>query len=663
MLDLFTIFSKGGIVLWCFQSTSQIFTPSVNALIRSVILQERTGNHTFEYESLRLQYKLDNEFELVFVVAYQKILQLSYVDKFLNDIHLQFRDKFKNELESSQWFSNFEFQQNYNNVLVAAEQWARAQAKIPKQMRTFDESLKSKKTVASMIERKDDKENKKQVVSLSVTNNIWVFASQVKRRRELLTIMKLSIVSCLLTLLINQEFNVDASKVQEVPKLESSKSQISSNGEVDEETLIANRMKLAQKLSGQKKKADKQKSPKSEKAGKKPRVWELGGTTKDLASLERTKDKPEEIGDYVPADRGLVGKMKGTIRDLEVESDSDDEDSDEMEIENSKPQVQKKANSMFSMFKSLVGNKSLKQEDMLPVLDKFKDHLISKNVAADIAQKLCDSVRVKLEGKVLGTFDSVTSTIKATLTDSLVQILSPKRRVDILRDAFEAKKNNRPYVMSFCGVNGVGKSTNLAKICFWLIENNFRVLIAACDTFRAGAVEQLRTHMRHLNALHPPEKHGNLSMVQLYEKGYGKDAAGIAMEAIRFAKDSRFDVVLIDTAGRMQDNEPLMRALAKLIKVNEPDLVLFVGEALVGNEAVDQLVKFNQALADYSNSVNPHIIDGIVLTKFDTIDDKVGAAISMTYITGQPIVFVGTGQTYTDLKSLNAKAVVHALMK
>ncbi|RVE42828.1 hypothetical protein evm_012503 [Chilo suppressalis] len=97
--------------------------------------------------------------------------------------------------------------------------------------------------------------------------------------------------------------------------------------------------------------------------------------------------------------------------------------------------------------------------------------------------------------------------------------------------------------------------------------------------------------------------------------------------------------------------------------VNEPDMVLFVGEALVGNEAVDQLVKFNQALADHSASSNPRVIDGIVLTKFDTIDDKVGAAISMTYITGQPIVFVGTGQTYTDLKALNVNAVVHALMK
>lgn len=173
--------------------------------------------------------------------------------------------------------------------------------------------------------------------------------------------------------------------------------------------------------------------------------------------------------------------MKGSIRDLEVNSDS--EDDSEQEIEHSKPQVQKKT-SMFTMFKSLVGSKSLKHEDMLPVLEKLKDHLITKNVAADISQKLCDSVGTKLEGKVLGTFDSVASTVKATLTDALVQILSPKRRIDILRDALEAKKGSKPYVITFCGVNGVGKSTNLAKICFWLIENNFRVLIAACDTFR-----------------------------------------------------------------------------------------------------------------------------------------------------------------------------------
>merc|ERR1712117_276590 len=169
---------------------------------------------------------------------------------------------------------------------------------------------------------------------------------------------------------------------------------------------------------------------------------------------------------------------------------------------------------------------------------------------------------------------------------------------------------------------------------------------------------------KRLNSLHPPDQNKGRQMVQLYEKGYGKDAAGIAMEAINYARDSHIDVVLVDTAGRMQDNEPLMRALAKLISVNDPDLVLFVGEALVGNEAVDQLTRFNQALADHSPSRdNPHLIDGMVLSKFDTIDDKVGSAISMTYITGQPILFVGTGQTYTDLKSLNAKSVVQSLTK
>jgi len=617
MLDLFTIFSKGGIVLWCFQSTSQIFTPSVNALIKTVILQERTGSNKFDHNSLTLQYKLDNEFELVFVVAYQKILQLSYIDKFLDDIHLEFRDKYKEDLYNGRYFQEFEFSTNYSEVLESSEKWSKKQARIPKQMLTFEESFKSKKTVASMIERKgDDKENKKKV------------------------------------------------KVVEPIKKEVMKEESVTNGELSNEDIIMqNRLKLAQKMGSPNARKSKPKSPKPAKEGKKPRVWDLGGGTKDLADLDRTRDKPED--GEIQADTHLVGQMVGGIQDLEVESSDEEEEFDNHDEDNHQnhKSASTKSSSVFSMFKGLVGNKSLSRESMQDVLEKLRDHLIAKNVASDIAIKLCDSVATKLEGKVIGTFETIASTVKTTLTESLVQILSPRRRVDILRDALEAKKQGKPFVMAFCGVNGVGKSTNLAKICFWLIENNLRVMIAACDTFRAGAVEQLRTHTRHLNALHPPERHGGQQMVQLYEKGYGKDAAGIAMEAINYARECRIDVVLVDTAGRMQDNEPLMRALAKLVKVNEPDLVLFVGEALVGNEAVDQLVKFNQAMADYSSAVNPHLIDGIVLTKFDTIDDKVGAAISMTYITGQPIVFVGTGQTYTDLKSLNAKAVVHALMK
>lgn len=610
--------------MWCFRGTNQLFAPSVNALIRSVILQERGGGSIFEHDKLALQYKLDNEFELVFVVAFQKILQLSYVDKFLSNIHLEFRDKYKNELESaSRNFMEYEFSAEFHRILEETERWNRQKMQIPKQMRSFNESLKSKKTVASMIEHKGvDKE------AASTKKSVKIMDSKLE--------------------------------VNMAPP------------SITEEIIMANRKKMIDKLSNNSKKnRDNKKSP-VEKTMKKPRVWDLGGSNRDLPNLDRSKDKPEDIQNCFTAENQIIGTMKGGIQDLEIESDNEDysdnhesesEEISEYEKRHSKTITSKKPSTLFNLFRGLVGSKSLTQDLMAPILDKMRDHLIAKNVATEIAHKLCESVASKLEGKVIGTFDTIATTIRTSLNEALVQILSPKRRVDILRDCLEARKNCRPYVMTFCGVNGVGKSTNLAKICFWLIENNFNVLIAACDTFRAGAVEQLRTHTRHLNALHPPEKHAGRIMVQLYEKGYGKDAAGIAMEAIRFAKDSGIDVVLVDTAGRMQDNEPLMRALAKLIKVNEPDLVLFVGEALVGNEAVDQLVKFNQALADFSSSNNPHIIDGIVLTKFDTIDDKVGAAISMTYITGQPIVFIGTGQTYTDLKALNANAVVHALMK
>ena len=141
-------------------------------------------------------------------------------------------------------------------------------------------------------------------------------------------------------------------------------------------------------------------------------------------------------------------------------------------------------------------------------------------------------------------------------------------------------------------------------------------------------------------------------------------AAAVAAEAVRVAGRTGRDVVLVDTAGRMQDNEPLMRALSKLIADVSPDLVLFVGEALVGNDAVDQLSKFNARLADLApDARTTRAIDGILLTKFDTIDDKVGAALSMAYTSGAPIMFVGTGQTYGDLRRFSVKSVVKSLLR
>ncbi|KAL3812652.1 hypothetical protein ACJIZ3_013920 [Penstemon smallii] len=154
----------------------------------------------------------------------------------------------------------------------------------------------------------------------------------------------------------------------------------------------------------------------------------------------------------------------------------------------------------------------------------------------------------------------------------------------------------------------------------------------------------------------------NLAEVPLFEKGYEKDPAMVAKEAIQEASRNGSDVVLVDTAGRKQDNEPLMRALSKLIYVNNPDLILFVGEAIVGTDAVDQLSKFNQKLGDLSPSPNPRLIDGTLLTKFDVDDVMVGAVLSMAYISGAPVVFVGCGQYYPDLKKLNVKSIVKTLL-
>ncbi|KAI9628228.1 hypothetical protein KEM48_011746, partial [Puccinia striiformis f. sp. tritici PST-130] len=301
----------------------------------------------------------------------------------------------------------------------------------------------------------------------------------------------------------------------------------------------------------------------------------------------------------------------------------------------------------------------LREEDVKSMIEQIQLQLMKKNVAREIAVRICERIQVELIGQKLSdrSTNSLKKLINHSLEISLTKILTPKTSVDILADIHQKQVRQKqmnlsqlsggssvttPYVMTFVGVNG------------------------------SGAVEQLRTHVRNLGKLDGAienqssgTKQEERKMIELFEKGYGKDAAGIAKEAIQYAKNDGFDVVLIDTAGRMQDNEPLMRALGKLVVVNQPDKILFVGEALVGNEAVDQLGKFDKSLKAFSglDSHLPRGIDGIILTKFDTIDDKVGAALSMTYTINQPILFVGTGQTYTDLKNLKVNHVVNALMR
>jgi signal recognition particle receptor subunit alpha len=331
----------------------------------------------------------------------------------------------------------------------------------------------------------------------------------------------------------------------------------------------------------------------------------------------------------------------------EVEAD-DDDDFGAATVAAASPT--KKAGGMFSVFQGLVGNKPLERSALDPMMETLHSRLIEKNVASDIGGQICESVCSSLLGKQIGSFGSLRATVRDAMEKTLTRILTPSRRVDLLAACTAARAEKRPYTIVFVGVNGVGKSTSLSKVAYYLKSNGFTPMLCACDTFRAGAVEQLRVHAQSLD-------------LPLFEKGYGRDASGIAADGIKYAAQMGYDVVMVDTAGRMQDNEPLMRSLSKLVTLNSPDLVLFVGEALVGNEAVDQVTGFNTALSEYSASKLPRIIDGIMLTKFDTIDDKVGAALSLVYTTGKPIVFVGVGQTYTDIRNLNVDHCVRALLK
>jgi len=202
-------------------------------------------------------------------------------------------------------------------------------------------------------------------------------------------------------------------------------------------------------------------------------------------------------------------------------SDDDKDEEEEEEEEDAKAESSKSKSSFFGGWINRLTNRVLERDDLVPVLASFKEHLVAKNVASEIADKLCDSVIANLEGKKLDTFSRINTIVKKSMEEALARILTPKRNIDILREVAAVKsKEKRPYTVVFCGVNGVGKSTNLAKVCYLLLEKGYTVQLVACDTFRAGAVEQLMVHARRLN-------------VPLFERGYGKDASSIAAEGIK----------------------------------------------------------------------------------------------------------------------------------
>lgn len=319
--------------------------------------------------------------------------------------------------------------------------------------------------------------------------------------------------------------------------------------------------------------------------------------------------------------------MFGVLRDKfkEVISRISSSAEEEKEVEK-KVSFAEKAKAFFT------GYVVLDEKKLDEVLHEFELSLLEGDVALEVVDRIIESLRKKLYSARIKK-ELVQKEIRKALRETLLEIVKePEKSLE------ELVRSKKPFVILFVGVNGTGKTTTIAKVAKYLKDLGLDVVLAASDTFRAGAIEQLQEHADRLG-------------IRLIKHERGSDPAAVAYDAIDHAKAKGKDVVLIDTAGRMETNVNLMDEMKKIARVANPDLILFVGDALTGNAALEQAERFSQA-------VN---IDGVILTKVDA-DAKGGSALSISYATGKPIFFLGTGQGYTDLKPFRAEEFVDELL-
>mmetsp|Transcript_5150 Transcript_5150/g.5697 ORF Transcript_5150/g.5697 Transcript_5150/m.5697 type:complete len:582 (-) Transcript_5150:92-1837(-) len=400
------------------------------------------------------------------------------------------------------------------------------------------------------------------------------------------------------------------------------------------------------------------------KGGKEKRQWHDGKakvTKKAMEELDKSKAATEE--DIVNSEEQALAEARAAylptdadLKDFDIENTTQlvDDDNDDNGDDDDNSSWGK---SLQGLFAQMTGQKVLTKQDLEDPLKEMHRLLTSKNVAADIAQQICQKVQESLVGKKLNSMYRVKTAVRQALEQVINELLLPSTQLNILRQVvskrdqassfFARSDTQRPYVIVVVGINGVGKSTSLAKLAYYLKTNGCHPLLAACDTFRSGAVEQLSVHAKCLG-------------LPIYSKGYSKDPSFVAKSAIEQATKMGNDVVLVDTAGRMQNNAPLMKALGKLAAENQPDMVIFVGEALVGNDGVDQVKMFDKAVSFQNRHQK---VNAILLTKFDTVSDKVGAALTMTHVTNAPILFIGTGQKYHHLQRLSTNGVIRSLFR
>ena len=276
-------------------------------------------------------------------------------------------------------------------------------------------------------------------------------------------------------------------------------------------------------------------------------------------------------------------------------------------------------------FLSFIKEKSISEDDVEDILFELELGLLEADVAMDVSSVVVESVKNDLVGQKIKRSSDIEEYTYQALRNAVAKIINVegKSMTELLE---EKVAQGEPLVVMLVGINGTGKTTTIGKLSNYYIKKGYTPVIAASDTFRAGAIEQVAYHADNLG-------------VKLIKHEKGSDPAAVAFDAVQHAKAKGKELVLIDTAGRMQTNTNLMDEMKKIRRVSNPDLVVFVGDALTGNDATEQARKFNEAID----------IDGVILTKADA-DSKGGAALSVGYIIKKPILFLGMGQSYDDIK-------------
>lgn len=276
----------------------------------------------------------------------------------------------------------------------------------------------------------------------------------------------------------------------------------------------------------------------------------------------------------------------------------------------------------FSAASKRLGERALGAGEVDGALEELEMALLQSDVSLEVASAIRGRARESLVGAVVEK-KSAPEAMRAALVGAVSSVLDGAGSVDLMS---RVSGSEGPCVVVFVGINGTGKTTTLAKVAHMLRASGRSVVIAAADTFRAGAIEQLKEHAKRLN-------------VKIVAQNYGSDPAAVARDAVLYAKSHGTDCVLVDTAGRMQTSSNLMEQISKITRVVNPDLKIFVGDSLAGNDTLSQAGEF------YKHTE----FDAAILTKADA-DARGGAALSIAHATGRPVIFVGTGQEYADLR-------------